>query len=234
VGAKLNHMYMAVSPKGGCSATSTFKNYVIYTNAGADLAKIFQVAAMDGAGNLYVAAAGTTKSGQKNTNLWLFKSSSRGQKWSAPVQVNQSTLKANVLPGITAGKGGGQVAIGWFGTTSSGDPNTLTNQWRYYAALSYDGGRSFSRATVTPSVIHYGDVCTQGVFCGLIPGQPENRNLLDFSSLAVDPATGCTAIALPGDPYNRPDKPDGNNTFESKAYFSRQNGGQCFPRTAAR
>jgi hypothetical protein len=233
VGAKLNHMYMAVSPKGGCSATSTFKNYVIYTDPGADLAKIFQVTAMDGAGNLYVAAAGTTKAGQKNTNLWLFTSSNRGQKWSNPVQVNQTALKANVLPGITAGKTAGQVAIGWFGTTTNGDPNNLTNQWRYYAAESFNGGKSFSRATVTPSVIHYGDVCTQGVFCGLIPGQPENRNLLDFSSLTVNPATGCVGIALPGDPYNRPDKPNGPNSFESKAYFSRQNGGQCFPRTAA-
>jgi hypothetical protein len=230
VGAKLNHLYMAVSPKGGCSSTSTFTNSVVYQDPGADLARIFQVTARDGGGTLYVAAGGYTKAGQTTTNLWLFTSRDGGRTWSAPRPVNPPALKANVLPGIVGGAGPGQVAIGWFGTSTSGDPNTQTNQWRYYAATSFDAGRSWSRATVTPGVIHYGDVCTQGVFCGLIPGQPENRNLLDFSSLDVNPATGCVAIALPGDPYNRPDLPNGANSFESKAYVSLQGGGRCFSR----
>jgi hypothetical protein len=230
VGAKLNHIYMAVSPKGGCTPTSTFSNRVVYENPGADLARIFQVTARDGGGTLYVAAAGYTKAGQTTTNLWLFTSRDGGLTWSAPRAVNPPSLKANVLPGIVGGAGAGQVAIGWFGTSTSGDPNTQTNQWRYYAATSFDRGSTWSRATVTPNVIHYGDVCTQGVFCGLIPGQPSNRNLLDFSSLDANPATGCVAIALPGDPYNRPDQPNGANSSESKAYVSLQNGGRCFSR----
>ena len=65
------------------------------------------------------------------------------------------------------------------------------------------------------------------VFCGLIPGQPSNRNLADFSSAAVEPLTGCAVFAIPGDPYNRPDLPNGPNTFDSSAYVSRQVGGAC-------
>ena len=47
------------------------------------------------------------------------------------------------------------------------------------------------------------------MFCGLVPGQPGNRNLADFASVAVNPADGCPAFAIPGDPYNRPDLPNG-------------------------
>ncbi|TMK89478.1 MAG: LPXTG cell wall anchor domain-containing protein [Actinobacteria bacterium] len=65
------------------------------------------------------------------------------------------------------------------------------------------------------------------MFCGLIPGQPSNRNLADFSSAAVDPVTGCATLVIPGDPYNRPDQTNGPNTFDSSAYVSRQVGGAC-------
>jgi LPXTG-motif cell wall-anchored protein len=117
--------------------------------------------------------------------------------------------------------------IGWFGSTNASDPNDTKAQWRFYGATSFDGGKTFSQSVVTPDVIHYGDICTQGIFCGLIPGEPSNRNLADFSSAAVDPVTGCAIFAVPGDPYNRPDLPNGPNTFDSSAYVSRQVGGPC-------
>jgi hypothetical protein len=221
VGASLNHLYMAVA-KGGCSSSTTFKDSLIYEDPGASLASIFQQTAIDGAGNLYVLAAGHTKAGQPNTGLFLFTSSDGGQKWSDPIAVATPETKANVFPTIAGGPYAGQAVLGWFGTATSGDPNTQTDQWRYYAAETYDGGQTFAYTTVTPDVIHYGDICTQGIFCGLVPGQPGNRNLADFASAAVDPATGCAALALPGDPYNRPDLPNGTNNFSSSAYVSRQ------------
>src|SRR3954452_1147782 len=221
IGAKLNHLYMAVA-KGGCPDGTRFTNYAIYTDPGADLAKIFQASALDGGGQLYVLTGGMTKADQPNTNLWLFTSTDGGKTWSAPVAVNPPELKANVFPTIAGGPNRGQVAFSWFGTATSGDPNTATNQWRVYAGESLDGGRSIAYATVTPDPLHYGDICTQGIFCGLIPGEPGNRNLADFESIAVNPADGCAAIAMPGDPYNRPDLPNGPNNFFSSAYFSRE------------
>ena len=128
-------------------------------------------------------------------------------------------------PAVVGGLRGNQVAVGWFGTSTSGDPNTTTNQWRYYVATSFDGGKHFAQTTVTSKPIHYGDICTQGLFCGLIPGQPSNRNLADFDELQVDPRTGLLVVAFPGDPYNRPDI-NGKNTFGSSAYVVRQVGGR--------
>jgi hypothetical protein len=228
VGASLNHLYMAVA-KGGCSSSTVFTDHVVYEDPGASLAAIFQQTAMDGDGTLYVLAAGQTKAGQDDSGIYLFTSSDGGQHWSAPIEVSTPATKANVFPTIAGGPHRGQAVLGWFGTATSGDPNTLTNQWRYYAAETYDGGQTFATTTVTPDVIHYGDICTQGIFCGLVPGQPGNRNLADFASAAVDPATGCAVLAIPGDPYNRPDLPNGDDNGSSSAYVSsQQDDGTCF------
>lgn len=227
VGASLANLYMAVSPAGGCDGTTVFTDHVIYQDEGADLGKIFQAESIDGAGNLYVVAAGRTKAGQTETNLWLFTSRDGGKTWSKPdTPVNPPNLKSNVLPWVAGGRGGDEVVIGWFGSEASGDPNAASNQWRYYAATSFSGGESLEYYTVTPDPIHYEDICTSGILCGLIPGEPGNRNLADFSTVAVDPATGCTAIALPGDPENNnPNDAAPTNDFGSRAYVALQNGG---------
>jgi LPXTG-motif cell wall-anchored protein len=224
IGANLNHLFMTVG-KGGCNGV--FANHLIYTDPGAALGKIFDNQAIDGGGVLYLASAGQTKAGQGTTNLWLFTSHDQGVTWSPPIQVNTPDLKANVMPAIAGGLGKDQVVLGWFGSTNASDPNNTKAQWRYYGATSFDGGKTFSQSVVTPDVIHYGDICTQGIFCGLIPGQPSNRNLADFSSAAVDPVTGCAILVIPGDPYNRPDLPSGPNTSDSSAYVARQVGGPC-------
>lgn len=225
VGASLNSLFIAESDNG-CPTGTVFKNYTVYTNPGANLGKIFNSVTVDRAGNVYVIAAGQTKAGQTTTNVWLFVSHDHGVHWTAPIRVNTPNLKANVMPAVVGGLRGNQVAVGWFGTTDSGDPNNQTNQWRYYVATSFDAGKHFSQTTVTPSPIHYGDICTQGLFCGLLPNQPGNRNLADFDSMIVDPHTGELIIAFPGDPYNRPDKPNGPNDFSSSAYIVRQVGGK--------
>jgi hypothetical protein len=225
VGATLNSLYIAVADKG-CNQGTVFSDHLIYTNPGADLGKIFNSVTTDAAGNVYVIAAGKTKAGQKNTDVWLFVSHDRGVHWSAPIQVNAPKLTANVMPAIVGGLRGNEVAVGWFGTSTNADPNYQQNQWRYYVATSFDGGKHFAQTTVTPKPIHYGDICTQGLFCGLVPGQPSNRNLADFDELQVDPRTGLLTVAFPGDPYNRPDISNGPNDFSSNAYIVRQVGGR--------
>jgi hypothetical protein len=225
VGASLNTLMIAVADKG-CSYGTVFKNYPIYSDPGADLGKIFNSVTVDRGGNVYVIAGGKTKAGQTNTNVWLFVSHDHGVHWSAPIRVNTPNLKANVMPAVVGGLKANEVAVGWFGTSDSPDPNYQKSQWRYYVATSFDGGKHFGQTTVTPKPIHYGDICTQGVFCGLIPGQPSNRNLADFDSMIVDPRTGELIVAFPGDPYNRPDMPNGPNSFSSNAYVIRQLGGR--------
>ncbi len=224
-GAPLNHLFIAVA-NGGCARGTVFKNYSVYANPGADLGKIFNGVTTDGAGNVYVVAAGVTAARQRTTNVWLFVSHNHGQTWSRPLRVNTPNLRANVMPAVVGGLRGNEVAVSWFGTSTSGDPNYTKDQWRYYVATSFDGGRHFNQTTVTPRPIHYGDICTEGVYCGMTPGGPSNRNLADFASIAVDPRTGQLLLAFPGDPYNRPDI-NGKNTGSSTAYVTRQVGGRA-------
>jgi hypothetical protein len=231
IGANLNHMYMAVA-KGGCTGTTVFKDSVIYEDPGADLANIFDTDAIDGGGQLYVLLGGKLSDGEKGTNLYLFTSADGGEHWTH-VRVNPPDLQANVLPAIAGGRAKGEALLGWFGSPSD-DPNDTKAVWSYYAAATYDGGQTFNSVRVGDGPVHYGDICTQGVFCGLVPGQPSNRNLADFSSAAVDPANGCGALAVPADPYNRPDQPDGANNNDSSAYVARQpDDGSCFTSATA-
>jgi hypothetical protein len=231
IGANLNHMYIAVA-KGGCTGTTVFKDTVIYEDPGADLANIFDTDAIDGGGQLYVLLGGKLADGEQGTNLYLFTSADGGEHWTH-VRVNPPDLHANVLPAIAGGQAKGEALLGWFGSPSS-DPNDTKAVWSYYAAATYDGGQTFNSVRVGDGPVHYGDICTQGVFCGLVPGQPSNRNLADFSSAAVDPASGCGALAVPADPYNRPDQPDGADNGDSSAYVAlQQDDGSCLTAATA-
>jgi hypothetical protein len=212
-----SNAYMAVA-KGGCGPTTVFANYEVFSGPGADLGKLFPVQGIDGGGHLYVAGAGVLKEGQTENGMYLFTSTDGGKTWSPPIQANPPQLKANVMPTVVGGKGPGEFAVGWFGSENASDPNQLDATWRYYAAVSYDGGKTLNYQAITPEFIHYGDICTMGTLCGLLPGEPGNRNLLDFASAALDPADGCVAIAFPGDPYNV----EGRNTLSSSAYVVRQ------------
>ena len=225
----ISHLYMAVG-KGGCANGTVFHDSTIYANSTASLGNIFDSVALDGAGNVYVVAAGQTSSANPDFNVWLFASHDHGQTWSAPVKVNSAPLTANVMPAVTGGPLAGQVAVGWYGSSTSTTPDNAKDVWNYYVATSTQGGAAgtFTQAQVTPSPFHFGDICTQGVFCGL-PGFASNRNLLDFTSIGVDPQTGCLIAAIPGDPYNTfAVQAAGKSTNSSSDYVARQTGG-CFP-----
>ena len=224
-------LYMAVG-KGGCQNGTVFKDSTVYSNPGADLGNIFDADAVDGGGTVYVVAAGKKSASDKAYNVWLFASHDGGTTWTKPVKVNPPALTANVMPAIVGGPRAGQVAVGWFGSSTSATPDDTHDVWNYYVATSTSSGEAgtFQVVKVTPSPFHYGDICTEGVLCGMVPGGPSNRNLLDFDSLAVNPLTGCLIAALPGDPYNTfAVQNAGKSTNSSSAYVARQTAG-CFTR----
>lgn len=115
--------------------------------------------------------------------------------------------------------------VGWYASNTSPDANSDKGRWRYYTATSYDFGKTFNRATITRKVFHYGNICNQGVTCP--PGS--NRNLLDFSSLAVNPRTGCALAAIPGDPF---DNPTNRRSDPAAAYTAHQTAGRCLTNPA--
>jgi hypothetical protein len=222
----LGNLYIAVA-RGGCTGTTQFQTHTVYANPGADLAKDFDAIAEDGAGNLYMVATGKLTATQKANAVYVFTSRDHGTTWSKPQQVSARNLGADAMPAIAGGPKAGQVAVGWFGSATSNDENNTKNQWRFYVATSSTFGRAWTQSTVTKSVIHYGDICTQGIMCGLNPTgvgpySSGNRNLADFSSLAYDPKTGKLLAVFPGDPENRPDLPKGKNNFGSHTYVASQ------------
>jgi hypothetical protein len=223
----LGDLYIAVA-RGGCSGTTQFVTHTVYTNPGADLAKDFDAIAEDGAGNLYMVGVGKLTATQKGNAVYLFTSRDHGTTWSKPQQVSAANLGADAMPAIAGGKHAGQVAVGWFGSSTPGaSENNIKDQWRYYVAESRTFGKSWTQSAVTKDVIHYGDICTSGLMCGLNPTgvgpySQGDRNLADFSSLAYDPKTGKLLAVFPGDPWNRPDLPNGKNDFSSKVFVASQ------------
>ncbi len=224
LGGNLNHLYLAAA-RGGCTTDTVFENYKIFANPDANFT-LFNSLAIDGGGVLYAVAAGRTAKGQTGDNVWLFVSRNGGRTWGAPIKVNPPAIRGNVMPAVVGGLRGNQVGIAWYGTPTNGSPDHLKNQWRFYVATSFDGGKRFNYTTVTPSPIHYGVVCTQGVAC-IQTEASGDRNLADFASIAINPRTGCLAVAFAGDPWNRPDLDETRNDLYASPYVTTQTGGTC-------
>ena len=222
------NLYLGIARHGCRGPTSTFRDKTIFRNdrgAGSDFVSIFPTVAADRQGDVYVLAAGRLRAGQRGQGVYLFVSRDQGRRFSAPIKVNRGVPQAAQLQWIAAGKGRGEALIGWYGSTASPDPNSNKGRWRYHVAETLDYGRTFLTRRLTRSPTHYGDICNLGVICG----SGQDRNLLDFTTVAVNPRTGCGFAVFGGDPYDRMHpaaKP-------AAAYTSVQNGGPCLTRRNA-
>jgi hypothetical protein len=201
----------------GCNGDQ-FANKQVYGNDGASFANLFVSNVVGPDGALYVLASG--KLNERDTyNTYVWVSRDGAQHFSGPYKVNPATLRANVMSAVAAGTKPGQVAVSWYGSSDASDPNNTKATWRYYAATSSDYGKTWTQFTVTPTVFHYGDICTVGILC-----TTGNRNLLDFSSIAVNPATGRYATVFPGDPFDDFAREKAGDTDPAAAYISCQGG----------
>jgi hypothetical protein len=200
----------------GCNGDQ-FDNTVVYSNDGGSFSNLFISNAVGPDNAVYVIASGRLDAtGPYNTYLWV--SRDQGKTFSkTPIKVNSGDLTANVMSAVAAGNKPGQVVLGWYGSQNVKTPNDTKGEWRYYLARSDDYGATWQQATVTPNVFHYGDICTVGILC-----TSGNRNLLDFSSVGVDPKTGCATTIFPGDPFDTPDREAANDTDPAAAYIARE------------
>jgi hypothetical protein len=168
---KLNVVRMAVSTNGGNSWTQ----HTVFTgDAKVNYASIFPSAAVDRAGNVFVAVS-------DNANLLVFSSVDQGAHWTAPVRVN-SPAGAAAFPWISAGGPGG-VVVSWFGA-STPDPASKANLWHVYAAESRNAtaaAPTYNLFQVSNHVIHKGMLCENGLNCS------DGRQLGDFFQVAVGP-----------------------------------------------
>jgi hypothetical protein len=208
----LDSFFVAIA-KGGCTATTQWHDVTIHLDPGADLGHFWPTVATDAAGGVYAGAAGKATSADQGYQMYLWASKDQGETWTKPIRVNTPDLKSNVLPGIAGGLRAGQVTAGWYGTSDSSDATAADAHWRYYAAESFDYGQHFVQIPLSGPDIHAGPICTLGTLC------TSGRDLLDFTSVAIDPRSGCPAFIFGGDS-------SGPGSAVSP-FFSRQVGGQC-------
>lgn len=158
------------------------------------LAHLFNTAAIDSKGNLYVLFSlrlghkadvdGTQFSGT-TTHLYLISSQDKGLTWSKPVQVDHGGINSNVFQWIVAGDPG-RVAITWYGSKAD-DFNDPTGQWSEMYAVSTDAlsaHPTFTQVNVSGLYpMHNGDICQAGIDCQVTGG---NRDLADFQMVTID------------------------------------------------
>ena len=160
-------------------------NYAYVAGAGhgdfGDTGNDFPVSAVDSAGRLYVAWVEDKGDGY---NLYLASSPDKGATWTAPIEVSKGVSSTAVFPNVVAGAPG-QVAVSWYGTDASGDPNGVPGgaSWNVYASeISGIAGTSPQTTTsVVAAGFHKGPICTHGTGC-----TGNSRNLLDFFDMQLD------------------------------------------------
>ena len=132
-----------------------------------------------------------------------------------------NTAGTDVFPTIAAASPG-QVDVGWLhtneieptdslgkflpggcaGPNATGNPPTFPPacSWNLFAGQSLNltaspARATWSRAQLTTTPMHVGDICNLGIFC---QAPSSNRNLLDFNMETIDPK-GCAHIAFADD-----------------------------------
>jgi hypothetical protein len=214
-GGTADYGQIVVAHHKGCNGDQ-FANTTVYSNDGGSFSNLFISNAVGPDGAVFVIASGRLNATSPyNTYLWV--SRDGANTFSNPIQVNSADLKTNVMSAVAAGKKPGQVVVGWYGSQNAANPNDTKGEWRYYVARSDDYGGTWQQATITANPFHYGDICTVGILC-----TNGNRNLLDFSSVGVDPRTGCATTIFPGDPFDTFDVQQAGNSQPAAAYISRE------------
>jgi hypothetical protein len=141
---------------------------------------IFTVVDLDTEGNPYVVWADPSED-ELGFDVWLSRSTDRGQTWATPVKVNQGQGNA-VLPWIAAAEPG-HVSIAWYQTAASGSPDELQGEWYVHLAESttaLDAAPVFAEQVVSLQPVQYGPLCLTGSRCN------SARNLLDFLMVDID------------------------------------------------
>ena len=214
-----SQLYIAVSKDHCASFTdhTVFDGSKLGTNT-VQFGDIFNDITVDGAGNVYSVGTGYVGSAtafSPTANVYLFSSGDQGQTWKGPTLIG-TTDAAHMLPAAVGGPQAGQLAVGYFRTINGvTDPNSLNGKWTYSTAETDNAtaaAPAFTYTDVNPGfVYHNGQVCNQGILCGLVPGGSSDRSLLDFTAATTDPA-GCPLFTFAGNPTGTPTTNSGSNT----------------------
>ena len=202
-------VYMAVSTDGG----QTFTDYKVYDNPNNQVSYGHQFVnvSVDRAGNVYSVY-------NDNHNLYYSYSTTHGQTWHGPFQINTAPSATAIFPWSVAGDAG-KLDVVWYGTSyydGVNPPDNYPNSaaWYVYFAqnLSATSGGGFTQVRASP-INHFGGVCEGGISC------TGNRDLFDDFGVAASPITGLASIVYSDDQYD-PSQP-------TKCTQSQSNSSSC-------
>ncbi|TLZ65450.1 MAG: hypothetical protein E6K12_09865 [Methanobacteriota archaeon] len=178
----------------------SFVHHGAPASPGGAVGDLFTSAAVDQAGNVFVAWVDT-----HDHNVYVSGSSDGALTWTAPLQVNGDPSNTNVWPWIVGGANG-IVDVVWYGTSVRGDPGTFpswfadrvaatTVPWHVYLAqvrLNFEAPASSTiyQARATEHPMNFGQICQEGIGCTTSNG---DRSMADFFSVTVD-ASGAALI----------------------------------------
>lgn len=117
-------------------------------------------------GTIFLAFA-DTKSGNDDSDIWLMRSTNRGDNWTVPARINQDEPgKDQFLPQLAIDNANGYVYIVYYDRRNYSD-----NQTDVYLAYSFDGGNQFKEIKVSEKPF--------------TPAISPKRNTTDYISLSA-------------------------------------------------
>jgi hypothetical protein len=203
-------------------------NLPVATFTGFKTGANFPTMAIDNAGDLYAVWSQAPIDGSGNvigdTVLMYSYSTSEGNTWSTPIQINTSgssagTLHNNVFAWIAAGDDG-RVDIAWYGTpnVASGPagPDSCTScYWSLWMVQSLNAHAA--TPTFTAPILASEHFSHRGSMYTLIGGQTGDRTLGDFLQMRIGPFGEAQISYADSNSINEPLTPH--------AMYVRQNGG---------
>ena len=148
-------------------------------------------------------------------------SKDKGVTWINDFDIGASQNIGNAVFNETVAGDPNRAAVGFLGTTQTGDHQApdFNGTWYAFVATTYDGGAHWTTVNATPNHPVQKEACiwNQG-------GANQCRNLLDFNEITMDEkgrvlygyADGCIDDCEEGGP----------NSYSSKATIARQSGGK--------
>lgn len=208
-----NAMFVSVaepSPIPGVSPTGgplSFRTYVVDNTTGHG--HLFDVVRVGVDGTLYAVWS-------DDRDIYLATSTDQARTWSTPVRVNNPNtvdangrqVRTNIFPWLVPGDRG-RVGIVWFGSNAFNNGDN-EGDWAVYYTFSenaLDDIPTFTQVQASDHYIHAFNVSE----AGLGSGAANNRNLLDFFQVDMDP-TGAAVIAFADD----------HNDFQGQTFVTRQ------------
>ncbi len=139
--------------------------------------------------------------------------------WTAPVRLGTEYGIVNTRFVTTVAGDGDRAAVAFLGSPTPGDGSApgFTGEWHLYVSFTYDRGKTWSTVDATPGApLQVGAICVSGIAC------TQDRNLLDFNDVVVDPR-GFVLVAFTD---GCPDTTCTATTRKVKATIARQESGR--------